>query len=245
MKSIRLIDLIDESDHTRAVDWQSGPLLRPGAVEGSAELTVSRRMPRPALTDEQRQQTRRKIRRAAAELFARSGLADISARAIAETAGVSVGTIYSHFENLGELMQSLWKEPLGRLLDELEGISESTNDPEKRLKRLLEAYLQFATGQNAVYRGAFLYVRPDSHEKPVPVNLNQDRLFSVFRQAVVDGQKAGAFRKGNASRITQTLWAGLHGAIALPTNIDRLAFDPPERIARHMLDALMEWLTVD
>ena len=39
-------------------------------------------MPRPALTEEQRRETRRKIRRAAAELYAENGLADISARAV-------------------------------------------------------------------------------------------------------------------------------------------------------------------
>ncbi|MEM8768453.1 MAG: TetR/AcrR family transcriptional regulator [Pseudomonadota bacterium] len=199
-------------------------------------------MPRPALTEEQRRETRRKIRRAAAELYAQNGLADISARAIAETAGVSVGTIYSYFENLTDLMQSLWKEPLGHFLVELGTIAEATPDPRKRLRRLLEAYVSFALKQDAVYRGAFLFIRPGSQEKPEPMDPEQDRLFSLLKDTVAAGQKAGGFRRGNSRRITQSLWAGLHGAIALPTNIDRLALEPPERAARHMVDLLMEWI---
>ncbi len=199
-------------------------------------------MARPALTDEQRRETRRKIREAAAELFSSNGVSNVSVRAIAERAGVSTGTIYSYFDNLTELLQSLWKEPLVRLLDELGEIVEKTPEPTRRLRRLLEAYAKFATGNHSVYRGAFLYIRPESHDAPVPRDLSQDRLFSMLRDTVADGQKAGTFRKGNPARIAQTLWAGLHGAVALPTNIDRLAIDPPDRLLRHMIDMQMEWI---
>ena len=199
-------------------------------------------MPRPALTADQRKATRRRIRQAASELFSSKGVSEISARAIAEKAGVSTGTLYSYFDNLTELLQSLWKEPLVRLLNELEEIVAKTPEPRRRLRKLLEAYARFAVNNHSVYRSAFLYIRPESHAKPEPMDLSRDRLFAVLRDAVADGQKAGDFRKGNAGRIAQTLWAGLHGAIALPTNIDRLTIDPPERLLRHMIAMQMEWI---
>lgn len=87
-----------------------------------------------------------------------------------------------------------------------------------------------------------MFVRPDSHDKPVQVELNDDRLFAIFANAVAEGQKQGVFRSGGSRKLAQTLWAGLHGAIALPANVDRLAFDPPEKLARHMIDVLLEWL---
>ena len=68
-------------------------------------------MARPTLTDEQRRATRQKIRKAASELHAELGIANISARGVAERAGVSVGTLYTHFGNLTTLMQSLWRQP--------------------------------------------------------------------------------------------------------------------------------------
>lgn len=203
-------------------------------------------MARPALTEEQRKETRRRIRQAASELFTSNGVANISVRAIAQKAGVSTGTIYSYFDNLTELLQSLWKEPLMRLLGELEEIVDQTPEPDRRLRRLLEAYARFATRNHSVYRGAFLYIRPEAHDKPVRRDLSGDRLFSMLQSAVADGQKAGEFRKGNPGRIAQTLWAGLHGAVALPTNIDRLAIDPPDQLLRQMIDMQMEWIaTID
>jgi AcrR family transcriptional regulator len=64
-------------------------------------------VPRPALTDKQRRETRLRNFTAAAELCAENGFRDISARTIADKAGVSVGTLYTNFDNLKDLMQSL------------------------------------------------------------------------------------------------------------------------------------------
>ena len=199
-------------------------------------------MPRPALTTEQRREIRRKIRRAAAELYAEDGLKKMSVRAVAEGAGVSVGTIYSYFANLTELMQSLWKEPVFGLLADLERVAAETKDPRERLRALMDAYIAFSRQQSAVYRGAFLFVRPSSHEKPSPVSLQEDRLFGFFRQAVIDGQQAGVFRSGDPSTLTQALWSGVHGAIALPINVDRLALDSSGQVTELVLEALLNWL---
>lgn len=199
-------------------------------------------MPRPALTDEQRRQTRRRIRQAAAQLYAENGITDISARAIAKSAGVSVGTLYSYFENLTELMQSLWKEPVARWLSRLEALSSDIDDPRQRLRALLESYAGFATIEHGVYRGAFLFVRPDSLEKPDKLDLEHDRFATLLRNAIREGQQQGQFRNGNPSSLAQTLWAGMHGAIALPANLDRLAFDSAEQLSSNMVELLMQWL---
>ena len=201
-------------------------------------------MPRPALTDEQRREVRRKIRRAAAELYAKNGLAAISARMIAQEAGVSVGTLYSYFANLTELMQSLWKEPVIKLLDELETALTDVNEPIDKLRMLLESYAKFATEQRSVYRGAFLYVRPESHDQPKQVERDSDRLFCLFRNSLVEAQQKAQIRDGDPNTMTQTLLSGMHGAIALPLNLDRVAYDPPEVASQHMIDALLEWLKV-
>lgn len=84
-------------------------------------------MPRPALTDEQRKLTRRAIREVAVELYAESGFTDISARKVAERAGIRVGSLYKYFKNLTELMQSLWKMSVIRLVSELEGSEKLRN----------------------------------------------------------------------------------------------------------------------
>tara|TARA_R110002072_G_scaffold7773_6_gene41582 strand:- start:13476 stop:14081 length:606 start_codon:yes stop_codon:yes gene_type:complete len=199
-------------------------------------------MPRPALTDEQRKATRRLIRRAAAELYAENGSVDISARKIAERAGVSVGSLYTYFENLTELMQSLWKEPVIRLIQELEATQTSLSSPLDKLQHKMETYVKFAREEHAVYRGAFLYVRPDSHKKPIQVSLDDDRLFRLFRDSIQEAQEQGLVRDGDLNALAQTVWSALHGAVSLPINVDRLALAKSEVASQQMVDAMLEWL---
>ena len=200
-------------------------------------------MPRPALTDEQRQLTRRNIRSAAARLYAKSGLEKISARAVAEEAGVSVGTLYTHFDNLTALMQSLWKQPVKRLIEELETELRNAHEPLAKVRLVLETYAAFAHDNRAVYRGAFMYVRPQSHDKPKAVALKDDRFFSMLTSAIKAAQSSGVARDGKPDALAQTLWSGVHGAIALPLNVDRLALAPPEESTGPMIEALLEWLS--
>lgn len=200
-------------------------------------------MPRPALTDEQRRQTRSNIRSAAARLYAKNGLDRISARSVAQEAGVSVGTLYTHFDSLTALMQSLWKQPVKRLISDLETQLQEIDKPMDRLRRILEAYAAFASDHRAVYRGAFMFVRPETQEKPNPVALTDDRFFAMLTSAIENAQQRGEARTGAPAHLAQTLWSGVHGAIALPLNVDRLALAPPEASTQPMIDALLEWLS--
>ena len=199
-------------------------------------------MPRPALTDEQRSAIRRNIRKAAAELYAEKGIGNITARTVAEKAGVSVGTLYAYFDNLTELMQSLWREPLSRLINDFEVALKEVEDPRDKLKTLMQVYTNFALTQGPIYRGAFLYVRPEAQVAPAKVGLEDDRFFQLFCNTVIEAQQLGLIREGDPVHITQTLWAGLHGAFALPTNMHRLALDPPEEGLQRMTEVLLEWL---
>lgn len=58
---------------------------------------------------------------AAGELFAERGYADTTTNAVAERAGVSVGSLYQFFANKDEILgalQEVWTERLGAALDE-------------------------------------------------------------------------------------------------------------------------------
>ena len=200
-------------------------------------------MARPALTEEQRREIRRRIREAAAALYATEGLAEISARAIAKEAGVSVGTIYSHFANLAELMQSLWRQPVRQLVRDLAETAAGEGTALQRLRRLMQIYVDFAFTERAVYRGAFLFVRPDAHDKPETVPINQAGIAAPFIQVIREAQGEGSVRGGDAVALAQMVWAGLHGALALPQNVDRVAYQAPETMASDMADLLMAWLT--
>jgi len=199
-------------------------------------------MPRKPATEAQRDEERARIRRAAATIYREEGLSAISARSVAKKADVSVGKIYAYFDNLADLMQSLWIGRVDRLNADLEAVARAHSDPIKRIRELMKAYIGFATDNPDLYKGAFLYVRPQGHEKPEARPIESAALASGLIDALKEGQKQGRIRKGNPKRLAQVLWAGIHGSIALPTNIDRIALEESRLIAKEMIQVLMDAL---
>jgi|GEM_PF-702817 len=199
-------------------------------------------MPRPSLTDEQRKEIRRSIRKAASDLYAEGGIQGISARTVAEKAGVSVGTIYAHFENLSGLMQSLWRGPVVTLLGDLEVALAAETEPQAKLRVLLATYAEFSRTHASVYRGAFLFVRPESVAPPPQAKLKEDRFFRLFSDTIAEAQSAGCVRSGNPEQLAQIVWGAVHGAIALPTNMHRLELQPAEQAVDQMIEVMLEWL---
>ena len=199
-------------------------------------------MPRPALTDEQRRANRHKIRDAAARLYKKNGVTNVSVRAIAEQAGVSVGTVYAHFGSLSELLQSLWREPARRLVQEMEQLAQDISTPPEQLAALLRAYVNFSVEEPQVFRSAFLFVRPESLAPPERVPLADDRFFRLFSQAISSGQRDGAFRPGEPDTLAQMVLSAVHGVLAMPVNMHRLALSESTDIVEQAIAAQLEWL---
>lgn len=202
-------------------------------------------MPRPALTEEQRRSSRRKIRQAAAELYAVRGLNGVSIRAVAHLAGVSTGTVYSHFGSLSELLQSLWRRPAAKLIERMAQISQDEDDPVKRLRALLHTYVDFSEANTEVFRSAFLFVRPSHLDAPKQLPLTKDLFFTLFSSAITDGQQSGLFRQGDPLNLAQLVLGAVHGALALPINLHRLALKQGASAARQAIDAQLQWLLVE
>ena len=199
-------------------------------------------MPRPALTDEQRKVIRHNIRNAAAQLYADNGLSNISVRAIAERAGVSVGTVYAYYGSLSELLQSLWRQPAAKLVKQMTQLSHDLNNPVELLSALLQAYVIFSEDEPQVFRSAFLFVRPEAVQPPDQIALNDDTFFMLFTQAIANGQQGGQFRQGDPANLAQMVLSAVHGALSLPINLHRLALTAGPSVAKKTIAAQLEWL---
>ncbi|MEM9743195.1 MAG: TetR/AcrR family transcriptional regulator [Pseudomonadota bacterium] len=199
-------------------------------------------MPRPQATPEQKRAARRAILAAAAALYRESGLTDISARAIAARAEVSVGTLYTHFASVVEILQALWQKPVAQVSAELEAIAAATPNPEARLRALLRHYAQFALANPAVYRGAFLHVRAEPLPKDARMSPEATAMHRLLTEAIRAGQGQGELVTGNPEILAQVLWAGIHGVLALPQNLDRVALNPAQGQLEPMIDLLMRGL---
>lgn len=196
-------------------------------------------MPRKPATEDQRQATRRILQKAAAGLYAESGAGAVSARAIAQRAGVSVGTIYSYFGSLQGLMQSLWMEPVRAINEQLAQSTAGISDPIIRIRSLLGAYVEVAMTRPELFRGAFLFVRPEALPKPGREPLENTPFASLLASAIRQGQTEGSIRSGDPVELAQLAWSAVHGCLALPVNFDRLAFAEGAGMAARMIDILI------
>lgn len=197
---------------------------------------------RPRATPEQRDDRRRLLRRAAYELYREGGHQAVTARSVAERAGVSPGSIYNYFDGLSDLMRSLWMEPAAKFGRHLVAVADEEPDPVARVRALLGEFARYLESNPDVLRGAYLFVRSESMPPPDVQPLDDVTFHRLLHAAIVEGQEAGTIRSGHPDHLAQLLWSGLHGALGLPVNVDRFALEPAAEVAPSMIDLLMEWL---
>jgi AcrR family transcriptional regulator len=82
---------------------------------------------------ESREQTRRRLLDAAAELFARNGYQATSVDDVAEAAGYSKGALYYNFESKDELFDALVTQHIGDLTQQLENALVEASTIEEKL----------------------------------------------------------------------------------------------------------------
>jgi len=201
-------------------------------------------MARPKATPQQRKLVRRSIQSAAANLYRAEGIAAISARAVATKAGVSVGTIYSYFGDLAGLMQSLWTGRVAEQETAFRTLAAQHAAPLERLKALLTAYLEFGIDQNDLYRGTLMFVRPTALGIPEKQALSDFAFPTLLREAIEQGQAADVIVSGDPAVLTQMLWSGVHGALALPINLDRLNLKTATEMTAPVVEALTRMVQI-
>ena len=62
---------------------------------------------------------------------------------------------------------------------------------------------------------------------------------SLLAETIEEGQACGQFVDGNPADLAQVLWAGVHGAIALPINLARIELKSLEEIRAKTVEALL------
>lgn len=167
----------------------------------------------------------------------------MTVRAVARRAGVSTGLLYSYFGSLSDLMRSLWMVPIAELGRTLAEVEADESDPVARIRRLLMAYVDFTIDNEETHRGLLLWVRPPNSTTDRNDDPDELALFASLRRAVVAGQSAGVVRDGAPRALAQLLWSGVHGALALPVNIDTYDLADGPDMATEMISTLIRSIT--
>lgn len=180
---------------------------------------------------------RAEILTAAERIFVEHGYEGATIRKIADAVGLSSTALYMHFADKGAILHEICRNAFQRLMEGQQAIIAEDASPEARLRRLMQAYIDFGFENPNAYRLIYL-TRPDEaqHAQSAAEELGGS-LFRAFEVVVEEAAAQGRLRAG-ARETARTLWAGSHGVVSLM--ITKPYFDWPARevLSQTMLDAL-------
>ena len=145
--------------------------------------------------NEQKQATREKVLEAARDLFNETGYDETTIRAIAERAGVSVGSVFTTFASKAEVLSHVMDKRLGELYAEFDRVVPflrgSTAD---RLCSIFAIHYEFETRRVKLFLAhiAASY-SPTREPEVVPFGQNE-RLTEMLRETLRGGVERGDVR---------------------------------------------------
>lgn len=175
--------------------------------------------------EREKQELRGKILDAARILFASEGYDAVTMRRIAEAIEYSPAAIYLHFADKEALVRELCEGDFLALAQHVEGLV-AIADPIERLRALGMAYVEFGLTHPHHYR--LMFMEPHQEEPPQQLVKKGDPktdTYALLRLIVEEALGRGLLREEltDADLIAQTIWAGVHGVVALRT---AMANDP-------------------
>ena len=132
---------------------------------------------------------------AARDLLAEGGPARLSMRQVADRVGVSAAALYRYFENKEALVRQVIGQAFLRFGEYLErAAGTQPRGSLERVQALGEAYLEFATENEAYFRVLFSIQRDDPRALE---DIPEGGGFDLLREAVEDAIPGPAFKTGD------------------------------------------------
>ena len=144
--------------------------------------------------------------------IARTGLANLRARDLAEAAGCSVGAIYSVFPDLDALILAVNARTLKAIDAAMRGVPPAA-DPVEHLVRLAEAYLDFAVAHRPRWTALFAHTLAD--DRPVPEWFAEQRQVAFSH---IEGPLrilAPDMEADGRALLARSMFSAVHGVVTL------------------------------
>ncbi|OGW43362.1 MAG: hypothetical protein A2Y66_06050 [Nitrospirae bacterium RBG_13_41_22] len=156
-------------------------------------------------------ESKKRIIKAAMDVFSKRGYAKASIREIAKVAGISVGGVYLYFKNKEELYKSLIDDRMRDMGSKIEIIAGRTESATKALSDFLKLHLE-----NALKHKEFILLHIREHGFAFGV-AEKKKFFTKQRELVEQilqkGIQSGEFRKCNAKDMAKIIMGSLRGII--------------------------------
>ncbi|HWU14906.1 MAG TPA: TetR/AcrR family transcriptional regulator [Caulobacter sp.] len=146
--------------------------------------------------DDQKQATREKVLEAARDLFNETGYEETTIRAIAERAGVSVGSVFTTFASKAEVLSHVMDRRLGELYAEFDRVVPylrgSTAD---RLCSIFAIHYEFETRRVKLFLAHIAASFSPSPDPGVTPYGRNERLTQMLREVMEEGVARGDVRR--------------------------------------------------
>jgi AcrR family transcriptional regulator len=151
---------------------------------------------------------------AALQLIESEGLAGLSLRAVARKVGVSHAAPYHHFADRTALLAAVAEEGFQALHGAMLARTAGVADPRQRLRETGIGYVRFALEHPAHFRVMF---SPEFRERsPHPgLQAAAAAAYGLLEEAIVECQRRGYARPGDADAMVRAAWALVHGIATL------------------------------
>ncbi len=145
------------------------------------------------------------------KVFSANGYEGASIRAIAKTAGISVGGVYLYFRNKEELYLNLIKDRIGeQVLTTREAVS-SAGSPEEGLRTFLSLHLEYG-----IRNKELILINIREHGYAFGREIKRKFLRSqieLLMKVLEDGINEGVFRTCNTEEAARFIMAALRGVV--------------------------------
>ena len=207
-----------------AADESKKPTKPKKLKEPKTEATVE--APRRARAKRgQGDQLREQILDAAYELLVETGSADkVSTRAVAQRVGCSSPALYLHFPDKAALLWATCNRQFLRLGERITAAVDGVDDPLEALRAAARAYVTFGVEHAEEYR--VMMMVPDMVVWNPPLSdLPAEAGFDVLHGLIERAMAAGVMRVDDPVMVALTVWAAVHGIVAL--RVAKPAFEWP------------------
>jgi AcrR family transcriptional regulator len=176
---------------------------------------------------------------AAARLIEEGGEDAVSLRAIARRAGITAPSIYTHFEDLDEVLEAVVANTFEALTDYLRRGVEGHSDPAAWLRATCHAYLAFGYEHPEQYAVLFSrnFALPTEVDKTVD-NMLGAEAFSFLIDGIHDCIAAGRSDSTQPQEDATALWVALHGYVGLRTAIPDFPWPPDDLVLDNLIDRI-------
>jgi AcrR family transcriptional regulator len=147
-------------------------------------------------------------------LLDREGQESVTMRRVARAVGVTAMALYRHFADRAALLNAVADAGFQDLAARV-GAAPRLRDPEKRLLKILDVFLNFALERPRLFELMFLTRRAGARIYPRDFKARESPTANLTTEAIEEGIKSGYFRKENPWEITFELGALLQGLVML------------------------------